>query len=70
VAAGRYDGFWEMNLKEWDMAAGVLLVKEAGGMISDFKGGGDFLDSGNIVCATPKVFKPLLQIVGKHMGGI
>ena len=59
-----------MNLKEWDMAAGALLIKEAGGMISDFKGGNDFLESGNIVCATPKVFKNLLQIVGKHMGNI
>ncbi|MCV6615608.1 MAG: inositol monophosphatase [Cellvibrionaceae bacterium] len=70
VAAGRFDGFWEMNLQEWDIAAGVLLVKEAGGLISDFKGGNDFLDSGNILCATPKVFKPLLQIVGKQMGNV
>ncbi len=67
VAAGRFDGFWEMNLKEWDMAAGILLVKEAGGMVCDFKGGNDYMDSGNIVCAAPKLFKPLLQIVGKHM---
>lgn len=70
VAAGRFDGFWEMNLKAWDMAAGVLLVKEAGGMVSDFRGGNDYLDSGNVVCAGNKVFKPLLQIVGKHMGKI
>lgn len=70
VAAGRFDGFWEMNLQSWDMAAGVLLVKEAGGMVSDFKGGNNYLDSGNVVCASPKLFKPLLQIVGKHMGHI
>ncbi|MGH1371276.1 MAG: inositol monophosphatase family protein [Cellvibrionaceae bacterium] len=70
VAAGRFDGFWEMNLKSWDIAAGVLLVKEAGGMVSDFKGGNSFMDKGNIVCASPKVFKPLLQIVGKHMGNL
>lgn len=70
VAAGRFDGFWEMNLQEWDIAAGVLLVKEAGGMISDFKGGNSFLDSGNIVCASPKVFKPLLKIVGKQLGNV
>lgn len=70
VAAGRFDGFWEMNLNEWDIAAGVLLVKEAGGLISDFRGGNSFLDTGHIVCAAPKVFKPLLQIVGKHMGKI
>ncbi|MCE2029238.1 inositol monophosphatase family protein [Sessilibacter corallicola] len=70
VAAGRYDGFWEMNLKEWDIAAGILLVQEAGGLVSDFRGGNDHLSSGHIVCASPKVFKPLLQIVGKHMSRI
>lgn len=70
VAAGRFDGFWEMNLKEWDIAAGILLIREAGGMISDFKGGSAYLESGNLVCASPKVFKPLLQIVGKHMGDV
>jgi myo-inositol-1(or 4)-monophosphatase len=70
VAAGRFDGFWEMNLKPWDMAAGLLLVKEAGGMMSDFKGGNQMLESGNLVCATPKVFKGLLQAVAKHMGDI
>ena len=70
VAAGRYDGFWEMNLKEWDMAAGILLIREAGGMLADFKGGSSYFELGNIVCASPKVFKPLLQIVGKHMGNI
>lgn len=70
VAAGRFDGFWEMNLKPWDIAGGMLLVKEAGGMMSDFRGGNEMLNSGNIVCASPKVFKPLLQIVGKHLGKI
>ncbi|MBB5212146.1 inositol monophosphatase family protein [Microbulbifer hydrolyticus] len=70
VASGRFDGFWEMYLNSWDIAAGSLLVKEAGGLISDFRGGNDYLESGNLVCATPKVFKPLLQIVGKHMGKI
>lgn len=70
VAAGRFDGFWEMNLKAWDSAAGILLIKEAGGMVSDFRGGSDYLDSGNIVAAPGKLFKPLLQIVGKHMGKI
>ncbi len=70
VASGRFDGFWEMNLNAWDIAGGVLLVKEAGGMVSDFRGGNDFMSSGNIVCAPPKLFKPLLQIVGRHMGHI
>ncbi len=70
VAAGRFDGFWEMNLNAWDIAAGILLIKEAGGMVSDFKGGNNYLETGNIVAATPKVFKPLLQVVGKHLGSI
>jgi len=70
VASGRFDGFWEMNLKPWDIAAGLLLVTEAGGLVSDFKGGNGSLKSGNVVCGAPKVFKPLLQIVGKHMGKV
>lgn len=70
VAAGRFDGFWEMNLKDWDMAAGCLLVSEAGGLLADFKGGNSYLDKGNIVCSNPKLFKPFMQIVQKHMGKI
>jgi myo-inositol-1(or 4)-monophosphatase len=61
VAAGRLDGFWEIGLKQWDMAAGVLLIQEAGGLVSDFSGGNDYLDSGNIIAANPKVFKAMLQ---------
>jgi len=70
VAAGRLDGFWEMNLQPWDIAAGLLLVQEAGGFVSDFKGGNSMMDSGNVVCGPAKVFKPLLQIVGKHLKDI
>ena len=70
VAAGRFDGFWEMNLKSWDIAAGLLLVKEAGGLVSDFKGGSDSMKNGNVVCGPAKVFKPLLKIVGKYMGNV
>ncbi len=70
VAAGRFDAFWEINLNEWDFAAGVLLVQEAGGLVSDFKGGKSYMDSGHIVCGNPKVFKPILQIVEKHLGHI
>lgn len=68
VAAGRFDAFWEMNLSEWDIAAGVLLVQEAGGLVSDFKGGHTFMDTGHVVCGNPKVFKPVLRIVEKHLG--
>ncbi len=61
VAGGRLDGFWEMGLKPWDMAAGSLLVQEAGGLITDLHGKDAWLDSGDLVCGTPKVFTPLLQ---------
>jgi len=67
VAAGRYDGFWEMKLQPWDIAAGILLVKEAGGFVSDFKGGNDMMTTGNVVCASSKVFKALVSITGKHL---
>jgi myo-inositol-1(or 4)-monophosphatase len=70
LAAGRFDAFWEMNLKPWDIAAGVLLVKEAGGLVSDFKGGDGYMERGNIVCASPKLFKPTLKVVQKHLGYI
>jgi myo-inositol-1(or 4)-monophosphatase len=66
VAAGRYDAFWETGLKPWDMAAGALLITEAGGLVSDFGGGNDFLENGNIVCGNPKCFKLVLQIVNSH----
>ena len=61
VAAGRYDGFWEFTLHEWDIAAGVLMVQEAGGLIGDLKGGSDHLKTGNIVAASPKVFKEMIK---------
>ncbi|UTF60877.1 inositol monophosphatase family protein [Gilvimarinus sp. DA14] len=70
VAAGRFDAFWEMNLNQWDMAAGLLLVTEAGGLVSDFNGGNTHYETGHVVCGSPKVFKPVLQIVKKHMGHI
>jgi len=63
VAAGRLDGFWEIALNEWDMAAGALLIKEAGGLVGDFSGGDEYLDSGNVVAGTPKVFKEILQTI-------
>ncbi|MFN2348987.1 MAG: inositol monophosphatase family protein [Thioalkalivibrio sp.] len=61
VAAGRLDGFWEYGLKPWDMAAGVLLVQEAGGLVGDPRGGLDAMSSGDVVAAGPKVFKSMLQ---------
>lgn len=63
VAAGRLDAFWEIGLAPWDMAAGVLLVREAGGLVSDIDASDKYLDSGNIVCGNPKCFKAVLQVV-------
>jgi myo-inositol-1(or 4)-monophosphatase len=67
VACGRYDGFWEFGLSPWDMAAGALLVSEAGGLVSDLKGDAGWLESGDIVAGTPKVFAPLLGIVQEKL---
>jgi myo-inositol-1(or 4)-monophosphatase len=67
VAAGRLDGFWEIGLKTWDMAGGALLIQEAGGLVSDFSGGHDFLTTGNIVAGSPKVFKGILQTIQPHL---
>jgi myo-inositol-1(or 4)-monophosphatase len=66
VAAGMVDGFWEFNLKPWDIAAGYLLVKEAGGLVCDFNGGQEMLDSGNIIAANPKLVSPILKIIQKY----
>ena len=63
VACGRYDGFWEFGLSPWDMAAGALLISEAGGLVSDLRGDANYLDTGNIVAGTPKVFAPMLKLI-------
>ncbi len=63
VAAGRLDAFWEIGLAKWDIAAGALLVKEAGGLVADIDGSDNYLESGNIVCGTPRCFKAVLQTV-------
>ena len=63
VAAGRLDGFWEMGLNPWDIAAGSLLVREAGGLITDLAGGEDWYDSGNVVCGNRKLLRQMLAWV-------
>ncbi|WP_395479514.1 inositol-phosphate phosphatase [Pseudomonas aeruginosa] len=67
VAAGRYDAFWEFGLSEWDMAAGALLVQEAGGLVSDFTGSHEFLEKGHIVAGNTKCFKALLTTIQPHL---
>lgn len=63
VACGRLDGYWESGLKPWDMAAGVLLVREAGGRCTDFAGGSGFMDTGRIVAANIKVGDDMLAAI-------
>ena len=63
VAAGRIDGFWEIGLSPWDMAAGALLVREAGGLIGDLEGEDKFMDSGRVVASNGKIFSALLQLL-------
>ena len=67
VACGRYDGFWEFGLSPWDMAAGALLIAEAGGLVSDMRGEAGYLVSGNIIAGTPKVFAPLLNLIRERL---
>jgi myo-inositol-1(or 4)-monophosphatase len=61
VACGRLDAFWEMGLSAWDMAAGALMIQESGGLVGDLQGEDGYLESGEIACATPKVFPTLLE---------
>lgn len=67
IAAGRLDAMWMRNLSPWDMAAGALLVTEAGGLVGDFAGGANHIKNGNIVAGSPKCFKQLSQIVRKYL---
>ncbi len=67
VACGRYDGFWEFGLSPWDMAAGALLVSEAGGLVSDMRGEASYLETGNMIAGTPKVFAPLLNLIQEKL---
>jgi myo-inositol-1(or 4)-monophosphatase len=63
VAAGRFDGFWERGLKPWDMAAGILLVREAGGFVSDLDGGSRALEAGHILAANDTLHPMLLKLL-------
>jgi myo-inositol-1(or 4)-monophosphatase len=63
LAAGRLDGFFVMSLKSWDVAAGALLVKEAGGRVGDLAGGNEFLRSNEVIAAAPGLFNPLREAI-------
>ena len=63
VAAGRTDGFWEMGLSQWDIAAGIVLVREAGGFVSDIQGGESFFNTGDIIAANPRCWRSMVQVL-------
>jgi myo-inositol-1(or 4)-monophosphatase len=67
VAAGRLDGFWEIGIMEWDMAAGILLIKEAGGVVTDFSFNDNYLASGNVIAGSPKMHQMLYQLIEPHV---
>ncbi|HEB02664.1 MAG TPA: inositol monophosphatase [Nitrospirae bacterium] len=70
LAAGRCDGFFELGLSPWDIAAGSLLITEAGGQITDFGGGGGYLETGNVVAGVPEVYESLVRDVQGVFKGI
>ncbi len=68
LAAGRMDGFWEFGLQPWDTAAGSLILREAGGMISSMTDDGDYLETGNIIAGAPKVHAELEKLLKPFLG--
>jgi myo-inositol-1(or 4)-monophosphatase len=66
VAAGRYDGFFESELKPWDMAAGALIITEAGGLVGNYRGEEGFLERGEIMAGNPRIFAQMAQVLGKY----
>ena len=67
TAAGVFDGFFEMHLAPWDVAAGSVLVREAGGIVTDFSGGDRWLGRGNVIGAAPAVHEGLIAMIGRHV---
>ena len=68
TACGLFDGFFEFRLSPWDLAAGSLLVEEAGGLVSDMDGGSDFMETGDMLCGSPGVHSDLLEVVQTRRG--
>ena len=58
--------FWELGLKPWDMAAGSLIIREAGGRVSDFQGGDGYMESGSIIAGNPKIYAALSKLLAPH----
>jgi len=70
VAAGRLDAFWETGLAPWDLAAGSLIIREAGGIVSGLDGGENYLDTGHILCGTPKIYSGLAKLCASEIKAI
>ena len=70
VAAGRLDAFWETGLSKWDMAAGALIIREAGGIISGLDGSEDFLDTGHVLTGSPKIYSALAKLLAPDIKAI
>jgi myo-inositol-1(or 4)-monophosphatase len=64
TAAGRFDAYWERNLKAWDIAAGIVILREAGGIVTDLSGGGEMLAKGDVLAGNPTLHKAVLGLVG------
>jgi myo-inositol-1(or 4)-monophosphatase len=65
VAAGRYDGFWETGLSPWDIAAGIILVREAGGYVTEVEGGANMMESGSVLAANDQLHEPIRLLLGE-----
>lgn len=68
VACGRFEGFFEYSLHPWDVAAGIVLIRESGGIVTDFRGGDDYLFGGSILAASTTTHAPMLEILQEHFG--
>ena len=69
VAAGRLDGYWESGLNSWDLAAGALIVREAGGLVTDYKGDANFLDNGEVIAGNPRIIGDMLRTLESKRHG-
>ena len=63
VAAGRYDGFWERRLHSWDLAAGIVIAREAGALVEPLAKEGDILESGDVICANEAIFDRFAKVI-------
>ena len=66
VACGRFDFFFEYSLNAWDVAGGVVIVQEAGGIVTDFSGGNNFLHGKELIASNPNVFREVLEVIDGH----